>query len=299
MKRSDFLKLISLAPLAACNMKLKDFEREAQKLAATPKMPALFVGHGSPTNAIEENNFTRMLAALGKRFSGEMIPSAIMVVSAHWLTQGTFVSTVEKPETIYDFGGFQDELYQIKYEAPGAPALAEEVAGLSDKIKTDKSWGLDHGAWTILKYIFPKADIPVFQMSIDYYKPMQYHYDLAVLLNSLRKKGVLVIGSGNLVHNLSMSFPKFMSNDANAYDWAIEFDAWIKDKLEKNDHKSLINYLAAGKAAELSVPTPDHYIPLLYSAALREADEEVTMLHDEVYYGGISMRTFGYGLPSV
>lgn len=298
MDRIDFLKLLALSPLVACNMKLKDFEKEIKStLPSTAKQPALFIGHGSPTNAIEDNPFTRTLTALGTKFTGDFKPKAILVVSAHWLSRGTFVSTVEKPETIYDFGGFQDELYQVKYPAPGSPSVAKEVMTAIPEVKENTTWGLDHGAWTILKHIFPAADIPVFQLSIDYYQPLQYHFDLAKKLASFRDKGVLIIGSGNIVHNLGLSMPKFMTNDKTAFDWAIEFDTYIQKQIIENNSNNLINYQNAGSSATLAVPTTDHYIPLLYAQALRGEKENTSTIYEEVFYGGLSMRSYGIGMP--
>lgn len=248
------------------------------------KMPVFFIGHGSPTNVIEDNAFTRRLTEMGKEL--KVKPEAIMVVSAHWLTEGAYVSTTSKPETIYDFYGFPDEMYQIKYPAPGAPEYAAIAANLIPSIKKDEKWGLDHGAWTILKYLFPDADIPVFQLSIDFYKPMQFHFDLAQKLRPLREKGVLIIGSGNLVHNLRL----VRFEDNFAYDWAIEFDEWVKSRINERDFDSLIQYEKQGKAAALSVPTVDHYVPLLYSLALADKEEKIVFTHEEIVYGSLSMR---------
>lgn len=293
MERKQFIKMMAFAPFAAMN--IKEFFTLTEPLQATEKMPALFVGHGSPMNALEVNAFTQTLQKTGESFVGDRKPKAILVVSAHWLTKGSFVNASLKPETIHDFGGFPQELFEMQYPAPGSPEYAKETSLLAPEIQETQEWGLDHGTWTILKHLFPKADIPVFQVSIDYYQPMQYHFDLARKLQKLREKDVLVIGSGNIVHNLRMSMGKLMQNDASAYDWAIEFDDFVKNKIENRDFNPLIEYEKAGKSALLSVPTTDHYIPLLYTLGLVQEKEEIRQIYEEVYYGGLSMRTIQVG----
>jgi 4,5-DOPA dioxygenase extradiol len=259
------------------------------KSVNTKKMPVLFIGHGNPMNAIEVNPFTESLKKLGESFVEQ--PKAIMVVSAHWLTRGTYVSTIENPEIIYDFYGFPKELYQVKYSAMGAPAIAREVIKLAPQIKEDNQWGLDHGAWSILKHIFPKADIPVFQLSIDFYQPMQYHFDLASRLKQLREQGVLVIGSGNIVHNLALVFSK---EDNSPFEWATEFDEIVKDHIVNKDFASLVNYEKFDRVASLAIPTVDHYVPLLYTLGMAEADEEITFTYEEVFTS-LSMRCVRIG----
>lgn len=292
MNRKSFLKSLAFLPLAAAIMKLQDLSKYAENAPNTQKMPALFVGHGSPMNALEDNDFTRSLKNLGNKLVGDYKPAAILVVSAHWLTRGSFVNISSKPKTIHDFGGFPQALFDIQYPAPGAPEKARETALLSHLLHETNDWGLDHGAWTILLHLFPEANIPVFQMSIDYNQPMQYHLDLAKELQSLREKGVLIIGSGNIVHNLRMSMGKLQQGDPTPYDWAIEFDKWVADKINEGDYKSLLNYEQAGTAGKLSVPTPDHYIPMLYTLGLADKQDRVEQVYEEVTYGGISMRTF-------
>ena len=276
-------------------MKLQDFPRITGNLPASDKMPVLFVGHGSPMNALEDNPFTRSLRSTGENLRQKHQPSAILVVSAHWLTQGSFVNVAPKPETIHDFGGFPQALFDMQYPAPGAPEQAKEAAKLSAFLHESDDWGLDHGAWTILHHLFPEADIPVFQMSIDYYQPMQYHLDLAKELRSLREKGVLIIGSGNIVHNLRMSMSRFQTNDPRPFDWAVEFDQWTLDKITHRDFQSLTNYEQAGAAGKLSVPTVDHYVPLLYSVGLADEKDDIRQTYEEVTFGGMSMRTFQIG----
>ena len=289
MDRKNFLKTISLFPLATSAMKLEQLKNITDSFGNTNKMPVFFIGHGNPMNAILDNPFTRSLTALGKSVKEK--PNAILVISAHWLTQGTFVSTTNAPETIYDFGGFPAELYKVTYPATGSPEYAKEVMKLIPGVKEDHEWGLDHGAWTVLKHLFPEAKIPVFQLSIDYYKPMQYHFDLAMQLKSLREKGVLIIGSGNIVHNLQLYFSK---TDDKPFDWAVEFDAWSKEKILQHDFQSLIDYEKKGESAKLAVPTVDHYVPMIYSLALSDKNENIDFTYEETI-GSMSMRTFKIG----
>jgi len=296
MDRLSFLKTLALLPLAACKMKVQDLSKMAEALPATARMPVLFVGHGSPMNALEDNPFTRSLRQLGQTFQQEgRTPAAILVVSAHWLTRGTYVNISPKPKTIHDFGGFPQELFDAQYPAPGSPDSAKTAASLSPLIHETEEWGLDHGAWTILLHLFPAAQIPVFQLSIDYHQPMQYHFDLARQLQALREKGVLIIGSGNIVHNLRLSMGSLQRNDPKPFDWAVQFDTWVKEKLTTGDFKSLLNYESQGEAGRLSVPTPDHYIPLLYTLGLTSEKDEIRQTYEEVTFGGISMRTFQAG----
>lgn len=296
MDRKTFLKSLALLPLAACNMKIQEFPKAIESLPRTDKMPVLFVGHGSPMNALEDNAFTQSLKKLGGQFKKEgKKPAAILVVSAHWLTRGTYVNVAPKPETIHDFGGFPKELFDAQYPAPGSPELAKETAKLSALIHESDDWGLDHGAWTILMHLFPEADIPVFQLSIDYYQPMSYHFDLAKQLQLLREKGVLIIGSGNIVHNLRMSMARLQTGDTRPYEWATEFDTWVNEKIAGRDFQSLVTYEKAGEAGKLSVPTVDHYVPMLYSLGLAGEKEDISQVYEEVTFGGISMRTFQVG----
>jgi 4,5-DOPA dioxygenase extradiol len=261
-------------------------------LAAAPDtgttMPVLFIGHGSPMNAIENNEFSRAWAEAARSLPK---PKAVLCVSAHWETEGTRVTAIEHPKTIHDFYGFPEELYHVKYPAPGAPQYAQEVRALIPGVMEDAGWGLDHGAWSILKHLFPMADIPVFQLSIDYYKPMQYHFDLGLKLDPLRKKGVLIIGSGNIVHNLQLVFSR---KDGTPYEWAIEFDSWVKEKIMARDFESLVHYEQYGKPALLSIPTVDHYVPLLYSLALAEPGEVMVFTYEEVFTS-LSMRCLKIG----
>jgi 4,5-DOPA dioxygenase extradiol len=260
------------------------------------KMPVLFVGHGSPLNIVLDNSYTRSLVALGKELPK---PKAILVVSAHWLTPGTFVTCMVKPRTIHDFYGFPEELYKIRYASPGAPTDAQFIAASSQKIACSSDWGLDHASWAVLKHMYPHADVPVFEMSLHYSfnewhpKPLQYHYDLSKELAVLRSRGVLIIGSGNIVHNLGMI--DFENMDAEPVAWARDFDEQVKENLITGNHKDLIHYERMGKASSFAVPSLDHYLPMVYAISLQEKDEPLTFIHEGFQNGSISMRCFRIG----
>lgn len=257
-------------------------------------MPVLFIGHGSPMNAIEDNEFSRRWAEMAKEIT---VPRAVLVVSAHWLTRGTHITAMEHPKTIHDFGGFPRELHEVEYAAPGSPQLAKETAELitSVNVGLDHDWGLDHGAWSVVKQMYPKADIPMLQLSIDYHKPAAYHYELAKELQALRKKGVLIMGSGNMVHNLGMmqapggDFSRF--NEEYGFDWAHEMNTIFKEKISNRDHKALVAYEKLSKAAKLAIPTPDHYYPLLYALALQRKNETTTFFNDKAIGGAFTMTS--------
>ncbi|MBF0532648.1 MAG: 4,5-DOPA dioxygenase extradiol [Candidatus Omnitrophica bacterium] len=259
-------------------------------------MPVLFVGHGSPMNLMLDNAFTRDLTALGRNLPR---PRAIMVISAHWLTNGSFVSGVKKPRMIYDFYGFSRSLYHLVYECPGAPQYAQAAADLSlakDKISLDFQWGLDHGAYSVLKHLFPAADIPVFEMSLNYsfnaWVPhcVSRHYELGRRLLKLRRMGVLIIGSGNVVHNLDRIDSDM---DAQPYIWADQIDQVIKDKLLKRDDAFLVDFPTRDKkTSSLAAPTLDHYLPMIYALALGEKGETLRFVHESIQNGSISMRSF-------
>lgn len=297
MKRKTFLKTLAFLPAGIATMSLtKHFSQLTGQLPQNSNpMPVLFVGHGSPMNALQNNPFTQSLKTLGQQLRLPNPPVAILVISAHWLTRGTFVEVSEKPATIHDFGGFPQELFDIQYPSPGSPDFARHVTQLVPHVTETADWGLDHGAWTILLHLFPDADIPVFQLSIDYYKPMQYHVDLARQLAPLRNKGVLILGSGNIVHNIPMSLQKGMKDEATPYDWAVEFDQWAYTRIAGRNIAELCNYPTAGAAGKLAVPTPDHYIPMLYSMALAQDNEPIAQVYEDILLGGIGMRTFKIG----
>lgn len=290
MKRKSFIKFLALLPITGTAMKLNELNNVAQSFNSTDKMPVLFLGHGSPMNAIEENEFVQGFRNVEKEIPK---PNAVLVVSAHWETKGTFVTAMEKPKTIHDFGGFPKELYEVQYPAPGSPALATETRELVNKTEVglDTNWGLDHGAWSVVKHMYPNADVPVIQLSLDYTQSPQFHYELAMELRSLREKGVLIVGSGNMVHNLRMVDWRKLNEIDYSYDWANEASEKMKTYILSGDHKQLINYQSQGKEFGLAVPTPEHYLPLLYSLALKDKNDEVSLFNDKAIGGSLTMTS--------
>ncbi len=293
MLRSQFIKTISggvmtLGSIGSLNIFL-DYKEKFEK-----KMPVLFVGHGSPMNAIENNEFSNYWKKLATEIEK---PKAVLCISAHWLTRGTFVTAIDFPKTIHDFGGFPKELSEAVYPAPGSPELALETSKLitSTPVGLDHDWGLDHGTWSIVKQMYPDADIPVLQLSIDYNKPANYHYELAKEISDLRKKGVLIIGSGNMVHNLGKVAWDKMNEPNYGFDWAIEMNDIFKKKIEANDHQALIQYEKLSTSALLAIPTPDHYYPLLYSLGLQEKDDSIQFFNDKLVAGSLTMTSVKIG----
>lgn len=272
-------------------MKLSEFNRMTSTLGNTDQMPVLFIGHGSPMNAIEENDFVSTWRDLGKTLPR---PNAILVISAHWETSGTQVTAMERPRTIHDFGGFPKALFEVQYPAPGSPELAQEVKSIvkTTDILLDEKWGLDHGAWSIVNRLYPNADIPVIQMSLDYYQTPSYHYNLAKELASLRKKGVLIIGSGNMVHNLRMVAWDKLNAEAYGYDWALEANEKMKQFILTGDHPSMINFRTQGRAFDLAIPSPEHFIPSLYALGLKEDNENIDFFNDKAVAGSLTMTSF-------
>lgn len=256
-------------------------------------MPVLFMGHGSPMNGFEHNAFSNYWAQLAKELP---TPKAVMVVSAHWLTRGTRITAMDAPRTIHDFGGFPPELFAVQYPAPGAPSLARETTEIikSTNVELDHDWGLDHGAWTIIRHMYPDASIPVLQLSIDFTKGPRYHYELARELSVLRKKGVLIMGSGNMVHNLRMVAWDQLDSPFG-FDWAVEMNEVFKSKILSGDHQPLLNYEALNKASRLAIPTPDHYYPLMYTLGLQGKGEEVAIFNDQLVAGSLSMTSVRIG----
>jgi 4,5-DOPA dioxygenase extradiol len=253
-------------------------------------MPVLFLGHGSPMNAIEDNDFRRSWQELGKRLRR---PKAILCISAHWETRGVYVGGGERPETIHDFNGFPRPLFDVRYPAPGSPELARRVADLLEpatRVHIDPARGLDHGAWGVLQPMFPAADIPVVQLSLSVLQPGAWHYDLARNLDPLRDEGVLVVASGNLVHNLRL----FKYKDTEPLDWALRFDEDVAEHIATGHHEGLLGYEALGSDALLAIPTPEHYLPLLYALALQREDEPVEFFNERVF-SAVSMRSLLIG----
>jgi 4,5-DOPA dioxygenase extradiol len=290
--RKQFIKTILTG--AAGMTTLPAFRKFTEGLKDQEKpMPVLFVGHGSPMNGIEDNEFSQRWKAIAKEIP---VPAAVLVVSAHWFTKGTRITAMDFPQTIHDFGGFPQELFDVQYKAPGSPALANETATLlhSAHVELDHDWGLDHGAWTIIRHMYPDANIPVLQLSIDYTKGPQYHYELAKELFALRKKGVLIMGSGNMVHNLRMvAFDKIESD--YGYDWAIQINDKFKQLITAGDYQPLINYETLGREARLAIPTPEHYLPLIYTLALKDNKDNVSFFNDKAVGGSLTMTSVKLG----
>ena len=271
-------------------MKINDLNKMTETFNSTDKMPVLFLGHGNPMNAIEENEFVR---GFRKAASEIPKPAAVLCISAHWETRGTFVTAMLNPKTIHDFGGFPKELYEVQYPAPGNPGLAEETKNIISKAEVglDVQWGLDHGAWSVIKHMYPNADVPVIELSLDYRQSPQFHYELAKELAPLRNKGVLIIGSGNMVHNLRMVDWNRLNEIDYGYDWALEASEKMKNYILSGNHKELINYGSQGKEFNLAVPTPEHFLPLLYVLALKDKNEEVSLFNDKAVGGSLTMTS--------
>lgn len=270
-------------------------------LKPSVRMPVLFLGHGSPMNVITDNVFRQTWLELGNQIIDQYgKPQAIVCVSAHWLTRGTWITAMAKPRTIHDFGGFPRELFEQQYPAPGMPELAAQISASIKEPEIgldDGEWGFDHGSWGVLKPMFPAADIPMLQLSIDYPAAMGVHYALGEQLRSLRDMGVLIVGSGNIVHNLSaMRFdPRDPNLSGKGYDWAIEFDTRIADAITEGDHQALMDFQKLGALANQSHPTYDHYLPLLYTAGAAHKGEKLRQFNDAFQGASISMRSVVWG----
>jgi len=245
-------------------------------------------------NAIEENEF---VAGFRKISSEIPQPKAILCISAHWYTRGTMVTAMDMPKTIHDFGGFPDALYEVQYPAPGSPALAKETAEILAPIVVaqDENWGLDHGAWSVIKHLYPKANVPVIQMSIDYTQPASYHFDLAKRLNSLRQKGILIVGSGNIVHNLGLVDWKNLNKTDYGFDWAVEARSKINNWMLDGDFQPIIDYTKQGKSIQLAAPSPDHYLPLVYTLGLKSSKDKISLFNDKLLAGSLSMTSVYIG----
>lgn len=294
MNRRSFLWSALLIPFAAKAMNNKELNNIISVGERTAPMPVLFLGHGSPMNAIEENKFVHAWQNLGKTLPR---PKAILCISAHYETNGTFVTAMAKPPTIHDFGGFPRELFAVQYPAPGSRALALETKKAITKtiVGLDEKWGLDHGAWSVIKHIYPLADIPIVEMSLDYHKSPQYHYELGRELSILRERGVLIIGSGNLVHNLRMVAWDKMDEPEYGFDWALKADEIFKRLINNNQHKELINYSSLGSEVRLAIPTPEHYLPLLYTLGLKGDNDAVSFFNDQAVMGSLTMTSVKIG----
>ena len=275
-----------------------------KSLKKSPRMPVLFLGHGSPMNAIEDNQYRQSWQGLGKQFSDAPgatypKPQLILCISAHWLTKGWYFTAMDKPKTIHDFGGFPQELFAQQYPAPGAPEATAEISrllmqpGSVKPIGLDQEWGLDHGTWSVIKPMFPAADIPVVQLSMDYGRPAAEHFALGQQLRDLRDQGVLIVGSGNVVHNLRAA--RFGVPANQAYDWAIEFDKVVADQVASGNLKALADFQKLGALAAQAHPSYDHYLPILYSAGAVHAGEAVKSFNTNYQAASIAMRSFIWG----
>lgn len=293
MNRKDFIKLLALTPVGLSAMNLNELNKVGDNFTNSPTMPILFLGHGSPMNAIEINEFTNGFKKLSQEFPK---PNAIICISAHWETKGTFITAMDKPKTIHDFGGFPPELYAVEYPAAGNPELAKEVKNMAQKtqIELDHEWGLDHGTWSVVKHIFPNTDVPVLQLSIDYTKSPEYLYNLAGELQKLRDKGVLIIGSGNIVHNLRRVAWSKLNEDNYGFDWAFEANELSKKLVNEGNHKELINFSNLGSAADLAIPTPEHFLPLLYILGLKKKSDNIEIFNDKAVGGSLTMTSFKF-----
>ena len=291
MDRKSFIRTLSVLPLAGCAMKLNELDQWSKEFPFTEPMPSLFLGHGSPMNAIEENEFSKGWREIGQNLPK---PKAILVVSAHWETAGTLVTAMDKPRTIHDFGGFPQTLFDVQYPAPGHPYLAEKVKQSLKKTETelDNAWGLDHGAWSVVKHLYPNADIPVLQLSLDYRKDAQWHFELAKELSVLRTRGILIVGSGNMVHNLGLINWK---SGNQGYEWAENANTQMKSMIDQEKWDLLFQYSKQGADWQKAIPTPEHYLPLLYTLGLKSENESISYFNDKRVYGSISMTSLKIG----
>ena len=289
MERKQFIKALTTGVVGMTTLSaFKKFTNDLKEQEYI--MPVLFIGHGSPMNGIENNEFSRRWTKMAKEIP---TPAAVLVVSAHWFSKGTKITAMDFPQTIHDFGGFPQALFDVQYNAPGSTELAKETASLihSTQVELDHDWGLDHGTWTIVRHMYPDAKIPVLQLSIDYTKGPQYHYDIAKELYALRKKGVLIIGSGNMVHNLRMVAWDKMHEPGYGYDWALQMNDTFKQLITDGDYKRLIHYENLGPEARLAIPTPEHYLPLLYSLGLKGSKDKVSFFNDKAVAGSLTMTS--------
>lgn len=254
------------------------------------RMPVLFVGHGNPMNAIEENEFVASWRRLGQTLPK---PKAVIVISAHWETRGTHVTAMPQPQTIHDFGGFPRELFKVQYPAPGSPELAKETIDIvkSTTVLADERWGLDHGTWSVMKHFYPNADVPIIQLSLDYNKSPKEHYELAKELAVFRDNGVLIVGSGNIVHNLRQVAWDKINEPEYGFDWAYEANNKVKELIVESNHKALIDYKFLGREMQMAAPSPDHFLPLLYILGLKVEDEKVSFFNDKAVMGSLTMTS--------
>ena len=294
MDRKTFLQSLSVGTIIAGATGLSALEKLADAVPSSPVMPVLFLGHGSPMNAIEDNAFVQGFRAQGAALPR---PLAVLCISAHWYTRGTRVTAMDSPRTIHDFGGFPEELYRVSYPAPGSPSLARTTASLLEPVavEQDHLWGLDHGAWSVIKHLYPDADIPVIQMSIDYTRDADYHFELAGRLSALREKGILIVGSGNIVHNLGLVDWANIDRTDYGYDWAVEAREKINTWMLAGDPQPIIQYKSQGRALNLAAPSPDHFLPLIYTLGLRRKNDPINLFNDQLLAGSLSMTSVKIG----
>lgn len=281
MDRQQFLQAITAASAVGTLSSFKNFTDNLK--TQDIRMPALFTSHGSPMDiplSRDERPFWNALFELGKDLQNSFDVKAALIVSAHWCTRGTFVNVSPEQQQIYDYYGFPEEYYKVKYHAKGAPEIAREVKKVVPSATETSEWGLDHGAWPMLMHLFPDANIPVFQMSISYYASPEYHFELGRQLRSLREKGILIIGSGSLIHNLQLAGQKFRTGDMTPYGWEAEYDQWIKKQIDQRNVASMINYETSHKLGKLAAPTPDHYVPVLYSLGLMDVKDSIRYFYE-------------------
>ena len=274
--------------------KLRVFDKYFECFPLTSTMPVLFIGHGSPMNAIEENEFTKGIRQIGSTIP---LPKAILCISAHWYIRGTKVTAMEYPQTIHDFYGFPRKLFEVQYPAKGDVGLADFATKLLEPypVETNFDWGLDHGAWSVLLHLFPNANIPVVQLSIDNTKGPEYHFELARRLNELRSRGVLILGSGNIIHNLGLIDWNSFDKENFGYDWALESRAWVNNNILHRNFGAIINYRMQGRAMQLAVPSPDHYLPLIYALGVADENENIEIFNDKLQAGSLSMTSIKIG----
>lgn len=281
MTRKDFLG--SIVALAAMGT-LTDFRKITDELAVQgTRMPVLFTSHGNPMDIVRstaERPLWQALHDLGNSLKSKYEIKAVLVVSAHWCTRGTFVNINDEQKQEFDYYGFPDEYYKVQYHAHGSPEVAHDVKKIVPSVTETSDWGLDHGAWPMLMHLFPKADVPVFQLSLDYDAKPEYHYELGKQLAKLREKGVLIIGSGALVHNLPLAAKRMMRGDNTLYGWEPEYDQWIKKQIEERNIKNIINYETSHPLGKMAAPTPDHFVPVLYSLGLMDKNEPLDFFYD-------------------
>jgi 4,5-DOPA dioxygenase extradiol len=286
----SFNKLASITIITFIMNNLQMLNSFLHDTPHSDEMPVLFLGHGSPMNAIEENEFVAGFRSLAENLPQ---PKAILCISAHWFTKGTLLTAMPNPRTIHDFGGFPQGLYAVNYPAPGNPELARYTQYLlnSESVALDTSWGLDHGCWSVIKHLYPKADVPVIQMSIDYNLSGSAHFALAQQLVSLRQKGILIVGSGNIIHNLNLIDFRKMNLDNYSFDWAMEVREKVNRYILDRNFVPLTEYLKMSRAFQLAIPTPEHFLPLIYALALVKVTDNISLFNDKMQAGSLSMTS--------